>query len=125
MAEMNPTAKRRAKPEGGRRILAVDTTTFVASIALCEEAVPVAELTVRTRVTHSESLLADVHHLLGRVGWELGDMDGFAVAVGPGSFTGVRIGVTTCRTLAWTLGRPLVGVSSLAVLARNGVGRPG
>lgn len=108
-----------------KRLLAADTTTFVASLALCEGGEAVAELTVRTRVTHSESLLADVDGLLRRVGWALGDLDGFAVAIGPGSFTGVRIGLTTLRTLAWTLGRPLVGRGSLEVLAGNAAGWPG
>lgn len=109
----------------GKRILALDTTTFVSSLALSEEGAAIAELTVQTRVAQSESLLADVDGLLRRVGWTLGDLDGLAVAVGPGSFTGVRIGVTTARTLAWTLGRPLVGCGSLEVLAQNAAGHPG
>jgi tRNA threonylcarbamoyladenosine biosynthesis protein TsaB len=109
----------------GKRLLAVDTATLVASLALCEEGVAVAELSVRTRVSHSESLLADVDALLRRTGWTLADLDGFACATGPGSFTGVRIGLTTLRTLAWTLGRPLAGRGSLEVLAGNAAGRPG
>ena len=109
----------------GKRLLAVDTTTLFASLALCEDGAALVELTVRTRVAHSESLLADVDGLLRRVGWTLADLDGFGVAIGPGSFTGVRIGLTTARTLAWTLARPLVGVGSLQVLAAGAPGRPG
>ena len=98
---------------------------MVASVALCEEGVPIAELSASARVSHSEHVLADVAALLSRAHWKLDDLDGLAVSVGPGSFTGVRIGVTTARTLAWTLGRPLVGRCALEILAQNASGRPG
>jgi tRNA threonylcarbamoyladenosine biosynthesis protein TsaB len=78
----------------------------------------VTEWNLNVSAVHSERLLWGIHQLLESAGWQLSEVDAFGVGVGPGSFTGLRIGLTTVRTLAHSFKKPILEVSSLAVLAR-------
>jgi tRNA threonylcarbamoyladenosine biosynthesis protein TsaB len=98
-------------------ILAFDTATDVATSALVDDGEVLGE-----RVSRAVTLLEDVDALLRQAGARTGDLDALAVGIGPGSFTGVRIGLATARGLAFGLDLPVAGVSTLAALA---AGAPG
>lgn len=99
------------------RILAADTSTPTGSVALMDGDRLLAEWTLHSGQTHNRRLLKTLDSLLREVGWALDQVQGFGVTLGPGSFTGLRIGLTTLKTLAWVTNRPYVGVSSLDALA--------
>jgi tRNA threonylcarbamoyladenosine biosynthesis protein TsaB len=99
------------------RILAADTSTASGSIALLDGDRILLEWVLVASQTHNRRLLRSVEDALRAVGWDLGDVNAFAVTVGPGSFTGLRIGLTTIKTLAWASGKPFIGIPSLDVLA--------
>ena len=100
-------------------ILALETSNQVMSVAVMADQEVLAEMTLNRKRTHSEQLMPTIDQLLQQSGLAVEDLDRIVVADGPGSYTGVRIAVTTGKTLAFTLGIDLVGVSSLAVLAAN------
>jgi len=99
------------------KILAADTSTPSGSVALLEDDNVMVEWTLQSAKTHNRRLLKTVDSLLETLGWSIQEIDGFAVTTGPGSFTGLRIGLTTIKTLAWTLGKPFAGIPSLDALA--------
>lgn len=101
------------------KILAIDTSTTSGGIALLEDDQLIAELTTCTQKTHAERLLPLIKALLGGIDTKIEDVDGFALTTGPGSFTGLRIGLATIKGLAWSLNKPVVGVSTLEALAMN------
>ena len=99
------------------RLLAVDTATRICSVAVVENNVLLAELTVNHGHTHSTHLMPMVDALLFQCRLSVQDLDGFAITIGPGSFTGLRIGLSTIKGLAFALGKPAAGVSTLDALA--------
>jgi len=97
--------------------IAIDTSTDVATVALVEGKVILAELTWLSQRNHSVELLPNLIHLLRQAGRELGSATAIIVARGPGSYNGLRVGVSAAKGLAFSLDIPLVGVSTLAVTA--------
>lgn len=98
-------------------LLALDTATLVSSVALASRDRLLAELTLQISKTHSERLMPNIEELLAMAGTERRDIEAIAVSIGPGSFTGLRIGLATAKALAYALSIPLVGVPTLAALA--------
>jgi tRNA threonylcarbamoyladenosine biosynthesis protein TsaB len=99
------------------RVLAVETSTLAGGVALVDGDRLVAEYLLDVSVTHSERLLAAIDTVMTDAGWAPGDLQGLAVAVGPGSFTGLRVGLSTVKGLAWALGLPVAAVPTLDAMA--------
>lgn len=98
-------------------ILAVDTASRTCSVAVMEDGQVAAEFTAHHRDTHSRFLMDMIDQSLAVSRFTLVDMDGFAVTIGPGSFTGLRIGLSTVKGLALAMDRPVVGIGTLEALA--------
>lgn len=101
------------------KILAIDTSNQPLAVALTDDGQMLATRETNESRNHSLQLLPLIAEMMASVNWQPTDLKRVVVAAGPGSYTGVRIGVTTAKTLATTLGIELVGVSSLKVLAAN------
>ena len=101
------------------RILALETSAKAVSAAITENGRVLASGYQDTGLTHSRTLMPIVEHLFQNTGLSPESVDAIAVAVGPGSFTGIRIGVSAAKGLAFALDKPAVGVSTLAAMARN------
>src|SRR5512139_1088298 len=104
-------------------ILALDTATLTGSVALVEMSMPgdapcpamkiFGEISLNLQTTHSERLMPSIRDLLEEASLKIYDLQGIALGLGPGSFTGLRIGVSTVKGLAYALQIPVVGVSTL------------
>jgi tRNA threonylcarbamoyladenosine biosynthesis protein TsaB len=99
------------------RLLAIDTSTASCAVALFENGRLLFESIYTAGKTHSRHLMTMIDQGLAACRWVLKDVDGFAVTRGPGTFTGLRIGISTIKGLAAATGKPVVGISSLAALA--------
>lgn len=105
------------------KYLTIDTTTKITALALGENDKLITEVFLHTGKNHSERLIPMLHQLLDAAGWTLKDLDFIGVVRGPGSFTGIRIGIATAQGLAQVLDIPLVGVLSLDVISWAGYKR--
>ncbi|TSI04552.1 tRNA (adenosine(37)-N6)-threonylcarbamoyltransferase complex dimerization subunit type 1 TsaB [Lysinibacillus sp. BW-2-10] len=100
--------------------LGIETSNAPLSVAIVKDGQVLAEIVQNIKQTHSVTVMPTIEELLKKANIRSEEIDAIAVAEGPGSYTGLRIGVTIAKTLAWTLKIPVVGVSSLKVLAANG-----
>lgn len=101
------------------KILGLDSSGLVASVAITEDDALVAEYTTNYKKTHSQTLLPMLEELTEMIELDKGTIDGIAIASGPGSFTGLRIGSATAKGLGLVLGKPLIEVPTLEGLAWN------
>ncbi|MDE7289642.1 MAG: tRNA (adenosine(37)-N6)-threonylcarbamoyltransferase complex dimerization subunit type 1 TsaB [Oscillospiraceae bacterium] len=100
-------------------ILGIDTSGKIASVALANEEKVLSQTTVYTKLTHSQVILPICKDVLKNAGLELSDVDGIAVSAGPGSYTGLRIGIAAVKAMCFALDKPCVGISTLEALAYN------
>ena len=101
------------------RILSIESSAKAASAALCEDGKLVCQYWQASGLTHSRTLLAMTESLLKNLEISMADVDAVAVAKGPGSFTGIRIGVAAAKGLAWGADKPVIGVSTLEAMAHH------
>jgi tRNA threonylcarbamoyladenosine biosynthesis protein TsaB len=102
------------------RVLAIDTSTMFGGVAVMDDLSGlIVEVRLNVKSTYSERLMTTVDYALKKSGYKLSDIDFFAVSTGPGSFTGLRIGLSTVKGFAYTTGKPVVSVPTLEALAYN------
>lgn len=99
------------------RVLGVDTSTKYAGVAVVEDGIVVAQSTMQFMAGHSEKLLPEIVHILEIMKIPIETIDAFAITVGPGSFTGLRVGVSTLKGLSFVTGKKVIPVSTLEVIA--------
>ena len=99
------------------KLLVLDSSGLVASVALIEDDRLIAEYTTGNKLTHSQTLLPMLNEVINRTSFEMEDIDAIAVAKGPGSFTGLRIGAATAKGLGLALNKPIVPVPTVDGLA--------
>lgn len=103
----------------GMRIIALETATMTGSIAVVDEERVISEISLNINATYSEKLMIAIEQLLALSGLTIDDMDGIAVSIGPGSFTGLRIGLSAAKGLSYASGKPLIAIPTIDALALN------
>ncbi|MCT4592724.1 MAG: tRNA (adenosine(37)-N6)-threonylcarbamoyltransferase complex dimerization subunit type 1 TsaB [Anaeromicrobium sp.] len=101
------------------KILSIDTSSIVSTVSIMDEHKLMGEEIVNSKLTHSEKLMPAIDRVLKNCDLTIDDIDVIAVALGPGSFTGIRIGIATAKALAHSKGKNIIGISTLDGLALN------
>lgn len=99
------------------KLLAIDTSTILGGAAIMEDDNLIAETRINVKITHSERIMGEIDHILKQAGLKIDDIDVFAIAIGPGSFTGLRVGLSAIKGLVYATGKMLVSVSTLHAMA--------
>ncbi|NWF97584.1 MAG: tRNA (adenosine(37)-N6)-threonylcarbamoyltransferase complex dimerization subunit type 1 TsaB [Nitrospirae bacterium] len=102
------------------KILAIETSTMLGGAAIMDDSIGlIAEIRLNVKSTHSERLMTEIDNLIRQSLLEISEIDAFAISIGPGSFTGLRIGLSTIKGLSFATGKPVVSISTLEAFAWN------
>ncbi|RDY23249.1 tRNA (adenosine(37)-N6)-threonylcarbamoyltransferase complex dimerization subunit type 1 TsaB [Romboutsia maritimum] len=101
------------------KILGIDTSSMAASVSVIEDDKLICEYTVNTKKTHSQKLMPMIENMLKMSDLKINEINAIAICVGPGSFTGLRIGMATAKAIAHVNNLPIIGVNSMEILAAN------
>lgn len=101
------------------KVVGIETSSSIGSVAVCDSYTVVGKKTFGKTLSHGKELVSSFKAIFDEIKWEPDDIDLIAVSIGPGSYTGLRIGVTCAKTLAYGLGKPVIDVPTLDVLAEN------
>ena len=101
------------------KILGIDTSSNASSVAVIEDNKLICEYTVNTKTTHSQKLMPMIENMLSMSGINIKEIDAIAICIGPGSFTGLRIGMATAKAISHVNNLPIIGINSLEILAGN------
>ena len=101
------------------KILSIDTSGMISSCSVMEDGKIIGEFNINQKRTHSETLVPMIKEILEKLGLNTNEIDLYAVGKGPGSFTGLRIGMTVAKTLAMVFDKEIIGVSTLKSIARG------
>ena len=101
------------------KVIGIETSGSIGSVAVCNDDTIVGKKTFGKQLNHGKEIVSSLKAIFDEIKWEPNDVDLIAVSIGPGSYTGLRIGITCAKTLAYGLGKPLIDVPTLDALAEN------
>jgi len=101
------------------KVVGIETSGFIGNIAVCDGNTVVGKKMYGKNLSHDKEIVSSLESIFNEIKWDPNDIDLIAVSIGPGSYTGLRIGVTCAKTLAYGLGKPVIGIPTLDVLAEN------
>ncbi len=101
------------------KVVGIETSSLIGNIAVCDGDTIVGKKTFGKNLNHGKEIVSSLESIFNQINWEPKDIDLIAVSIGPGSYTGLRIGVTCAKTLAYGLDKPVIDVPTLDVLVEN------